>query len=478
MSRFMDLFDKDNRKLAVKVLDYYDGKSKSYLRQFLDTHRKNALNKGMVPRVRNLTKEIVDKSGMLFSGRPPTIEVWTQGADAKDDAASEAAQNLFEASNWIEFFNNFDTVVRMLKTAFVLVQFDGESRQLTFTVLSEANCAVNLDGKGQIDTLIYFTGNDGEVDTYRVWTPDLVQDLYVGTGGDETLANPVPNPYGLVPVARFHDTNIPRDGIWNPIPEDLVEINDIYNLHITDAEYAIMHSKLQTLFTNAQIQGSDVYLGSHVVDYGSALGPRVVTGGAGGGFIAGPGEAVALDGNGESIFLDYKGPTPDIKSADEVIKGWVRDYARDWSVAIEDDSSGSGQADSGFKLIVKEMPNMELRKKRQRMMEAGFQRLYSILLRISEIYKLGLAPNTTLWIKFSTPELPVDEKSTEDIWSRKIKEGRSSDVEYFMVQQGLSENEAIEKVKQLAEHRRVLKEANATGAPVVVEPNVTTRVEI
>ena len=461
MSKMMDLFDKSERELASKILSYYDGKSKPYLTQFLDLHRKNAVQKGMIARTRNLMKDVIDKSGMLFSGRPPTIEVWNIGADQANEQATAAAQDVFESASWVEFFNNFDGVVRMLKTAYVLVQFDEDSRQVIFTVLSQANAAVHVNTIGQVDTLIYFTGQDGDVATYRVWTPEVVQDLLVGPGGVETFANAIPNPYGIVPAAVFHDTNTPRDGVWNPIPEDLVEINDIYNLHITDAEYAIMHSKLETLFTNAKIQGSDTYLGATTVAYGSALGPRVVNGTIGGAFVGGPGEAVAIETNGESVFLDYKGPKPDIKSADDVIKGWVKDFARDWSVSVEDDVSGG--ADSGFKLIVKEMPNTELRKKRQRMFEAGFKRLYAVMLAISNVKGLGLVADTELIVTFSPPELPVDEKSSEDVWSRKIKEGRSSDVEYFMVQQGLSEQEAIMKVQKLAEHRRILA---ATQSPV------------
>lgn len=477
MTTFMDLFNKENRTLATKALDYYDGKSKEYLLSFLNVYRKNAVQKGLVPRTRNLTKDVIDKSGMLFSGRPPQIKVFPKGSTEIDENASLAAQDLFESASWMEFFNNFDSVVRMLKTAFVLAQYDQENNQVIFSMLGQHNAAVHAVN-GRVDTLIYFTGKDGNVDTYRVWNPVTVFDLHV-TNGDEVKLNEVPNPFGMVPVAVFHDTNTPRDGVWNQIPEDLIEINDIYNLFVSTAEYSGHHALLPTLFTNAQIQGSNglgIDPGFRQEDYGSALGPRMVTGAIGQGFVGGPGEAVAIDANGQSVFLDYKGPNPQIEPLDRVVKGWFADFARDWSVTTED-QAGNGAADSGFKLVVKEMPNMELRKKRQRMMEAGFKRLYSVLLKISEVYNLGLAPDTELFLQFSAPELPVDEKSAEEVWSRKIKEGRATDVDYFMVQHGMSREEAQEKVRQIAEDKALIAGLN-TATPAAPTDPVTTNIVI
>lgn len=467
MTKLLDLFNANARVKAIKTLAYYDGNSKEYLMDFLSRFRRNALNKGMAPRTINIMKEVVDRSGMLFAGRAPVPRVFKKGADnvTPDEVGTQNLLSVFESAQWIEFFNNFDPVVRLLKTAMVLVQHDPVTKETFFTVLTQGNCAVHTVNR-KIETLIYYTGRSGDVDTYRIWTTDLVQDMEVSSGGGEQIVNIEPNPYGLIPVAVFHDTNIPRDGTWNQIPEDLVTINDIYNLHITDSDYAIQHAKLQTLFTNAIIAGSEHTSSSQVQDYGSVLGPRWVTG-MGEGFVGGPGEVVGIDTpNGESVYLEYKGSDPKIEPLDKVIRGWFRDYARGWSVTIEGDGSGQGEADSGFKLVVKELPNQEMRKKRQRMFEAGFRELYTVLLRISEVFNLGLSADTELYMEFSAPELPVDEKVSEEIWSTKINEGRASLVDYFIVQAGMSRQEAEAKVLQLAKDKAFIAAAQAPVEPV------------
>lgn len=456
--KIIDLYDMQQRNLAKKSLDYFDGKSKSYTYHYLQQYRKNAITKGMVARTRNLVKPIIEKSGMLFAGRPPVPQVFNEGSQEINDAATLACQELFEKADYIEYYNNFDSTVRLLKTCMTLVQYDDQTGEVFFTLLTPANSAVHIVNR-EIETLIYYTGRDEsrECDTYRVWTKEVVQDVRISFGGAEYISDVIENPYGIIPVAVGYDTNLPRDGFWNPIPEDLNEIQEIYNLHITNAEYAIYHAELQTLFTNAQIQGTGGTITSYEAEYGSKLGPRMVTGLGAGGFIGGPGEAVAVETpGGESVFLDYKGPTPDIKPFDDVIKGWYRDFARDWNVTVEEDTTGSGSAESGFALVVKEIPNMQLRQKRQRMFEAHFKRLYEVLLTINEKFNLGLSPNTELFMEFSPPELPVDEKSAEEVWSIKIDEGRASNIDYYMAQQGQSREEAELTAKRVIDDNRAL----------------------
>jgi hypothetical protein len=475
-SKLTDLFDNKQRALGKRALDFFDGRSKEYTQQYLNTYRKNALGKGMKARTRNLVKPVVEKSGMLFAGKPPQLKVYPSGGIEQSDAATTQLQTLMDKLQYVEYHINFDSTVRLLKTCLTLVQYDSETGEVFFTLLSPANCAVHIENR-EIETLIYYTGRKEEVDTYRVWTKDIVQDIEVTTGSSsETVVAVTDNPYGVIPVAPGHDTNLPRDGFWNPIPEDLLEIQEIYNLHITNAEYAISHAELQTLFTNAQIQGSIGALTSQEVEYGSKLGPRMVTTTGGQGFVGGPGEAVAVETQGgEPVYLEYKGPTPDIKPFDEVITGWFRDYASDWNVTIEDDAAGNGGAVSGFHLVVKEIPNTELRKKRARMFEAYFKRLYEVLLIINDKFGIGLTPNTELYVEFQPPELPQDEKSSEDIWSIKIKEGRASHISYFMTQHGQTREEAEATVKQLVLDEALLQDAKTVAGltPPKVKPATT-----
>ena len=442
---YMDLFDKDDQHLADTFLDYYDGESKEHLIKFLQVHRKNSLRKGMVPRTRNLVKTIVDKSGMLFNGKAPKLEV--QVNEVTDDGASELVLTMLESANWVEFFNNFDKTLRMLKTCYVLVQVDPMTGDLALTCLSQKNAAVEVDLFNRLKTLVYCTGEDKDYEYYRVWHDDLTFDLRVNEQGEEEKipGTELPNPFGLIPAAVFHDTNTPREDAWNEIPSDLVEINDIYNLHLTDSEFSAMWVKMPTLFTNATIQGGTGTTMESVQHVGEAL-PRWVPS-SDVGFVGGPGTVVGVETNGDPVYLDYKGPTPDLKSLDDIVLQWVNDFASDWCVSIA--KEGNGQADSGFKLIVKELPNLELRKERQRMMEAGFRRLYRILVAVGSTIGINLPEDGVLIATFGAPELPVDEKASEEVWDLRIKSGRASRVDYLMEVKGLSLEQAVQKIAEI-----------------------------
>lgn len=444
--KYMDLFDANNKRLAAKVLDYYDGDSKEHLKVFLQDHRKNALKKGMVPRARNLVKMIAEKSGMLFNGKAPTLNVYRN--KVVDDASSAIVQTIMESADWVEFFNNFDVTLRLLKTQYLLVQVNPLTRAFVFTALDQSNSAALKDVYGALVTLIYKVADEGEDKIYRVWNQVEYFDLRVDKHGNESVmpGSVEPNPYGTIPAVSFHDTSTPRKGCWNEIPEELVEINDIYNLHVTDSEFAAMWAKQPTLFTNAKIQGGmGVTMSEQAPQYGESM-PRWVPS-SDPGFVGGPGTVVAVETDGGSVYLDYKGPSPPLMELNDIVNKWVADWAADWSVAVSQE--GNGNADSGFKLVVKELPNLELRKKRARMFEAGFHRLYKVLIAVGATLNITLPEDGELLAAFGAPELPIDEKLSEEVWSRKIAEKRATRVDYFMEVKGLSKLEAELKVAEI-----------------------------
>jgi hypothetical protein len=455
MAKFTDLFDMDDKELAEKFLDYYDGDQKEYVEKELKRIRFHTFSSGMLAaRFRNIVKMVVDKSGMLFSGKPPVMEVFV--GDTVDEAQTARAQELFESAEWIEFFTNLDPAVRMLKTTMVLPYYISEEDRLAFTLLGPHNSGVLYDELSKkVLLLIYCTGETDKGETYRVISPELYQDIEVDeTTGAETITSVEPNPYGVVITAAFHDTNTPREGFFNEIPEDLIGMNDIYNIALSDSEYSAAWGKLETLFTNATVEG----------EQGGAMVPTQIDGEAlprmrpamGAAAIGGPGKVIQINTDGvQAPFVEYKGPKPNLQPLDAMVQSWVIDFAGDWNVNAKMDQNG---ADSGFKLLVKEMPNLELRKKRQRMMEAGFKRLFKSVKTVVNFAK----PNTfsddaELYIHFGAPDLPVDEKATEEVWNLRIAANRATRVDYFMAVQGLSKPEAEKKVAEI----------DATNAPVV-----------
>jgi hypothetical protein len=447
-----DLIDCKEAELTDKLLDYYDGEQVEHLIKIMNDPnkgRKEWQSKGIIPRTRNILKMVVDKSGLLFSDKAPSLEVYA-GPNV-DENQSAKLQSFLEDLDWVEFFTNFDVVVRMLKTACILVQFDNESKKLYFSILNQQNSAVVMNkSRTAIDTLVYCTSGECEDDEdmeYRVYTVDLIQDIAVDAQGHERIIQSVPNPFGIIPLVAFHDTNTPRTDFWNEIPTDLLQINEMYNLHLTDSEYAASWAKVKTIVTNAKILADEAVTSTQEI-YGSAL-PRQVPGG-GASTIGGPGRVIQIDDSQTTngMVFDWKGPDVNLEPIDNMFNKWVADFAADWAVNVKD--ANGGVADSGFKLIVEEMPNLELRKKRARMFEAGFKRLFRVIRVVLNTYIPGVfSEDAELFAQFSAPSLPVDKTVEENLWSRKIAEGRASRVDYFMETKGMTRDEAIAKVTEI-----------------------------
>jgi hypothetical protein len=432
---------------ARKALNYYDGKQTEEILKSLsapNNFRKNWKEKGLTPRTRNITKAIVDKSGLLFNGNQPRVEVWTGGAI--NQVASQNLKDILDSIDWIEFFTNFDNQVRLLKTGLVLVQLDPINKKPILDGLHRGNSAVCIDPvTRQVTDLLMLTCDD-DSDEYRYFTLDTIYDLeYEEDAKELVIKAQFPNPYGIIPVASFHDTSTPRYGMWNIAPTDIVGMNEMYNFHLMDSEYAAAWSKVKTLFTNAEIGDSSA--GTQTwVDPTTGI-PRQVP--AQPSTVGGPGRIVMLEtGPGETPYVEYKGPDVTLMPIEEMFSQWVKDFAGDWSVRLQ--ASGDAGATSGFQLIVEELPNMELRKQRQKMFTAGFARLYKVLTFVlNGIPGIALPQDGILYVTFADPELPVDDMDQENVWSKRIMEGRASRVDYFMETEGMTKDEALAKIAEI-----------------------------
>jgi hypothetical protein len=453
----------DEAEFAAKALNYYDGKQEKEMVELLnhpEKGRKQWKKRGYIARHRNLTKMIVEKSAMLFKDAPPQLEVRLPGSDQPSVPATEAVVDLLDGTEWQETMANLDAVVRLLKTGLLLVQWDTAEGKPVFDILHRGNAAVvtNPLTKG-VDVLVQRTGCSGKAHYYRIWSAETIWDV-VELDQDVSLSATTPNTYGIVPVAVFYDTNAPRNGFWVDAPRDLVNVNEMYNLHLTDSEFAISWMKRPSLFTNCTLDGyTDEQIEVAEV-YGSVL-PRAVSRTPS--LTAGPDIAVVVGSSGgDTPFIDYKSPQIDLKPMDDVVQGWVKQTAADWSVRVRAD--GEGKATSGFQVVVEEMPNLELRQLRQRMFEAGFKRFYRQLAAVSPI---GLPVEAQLFAVFAKPNLPVDHKAEEDVWSVRIKEGRATELDYYMQTQGLSKDEAMAKWVEVCEFRQAKAKIDQLLAPEV-----------
>ncbi|MEJ7929854.1 hypothetical protein WG922_07710 [Ramlibacter sp. AN1015] len=462
---WIDLLKGDKQKDAARALNYFDGQQEKELIDVLnDPYRGRAewKRKGITPRFRNLTKMIVEKSGLLFKEAAPVLEVFKQNEVTADEAPTQFVAEELAKLEWAEFANNLDQTVRLLKTALVLVQWDADDRQLTLDILHRGNCEVVINpATRKPRALIQRYSDEGD---YAIWTLEERIFLKQSSDGAIQVTEREPNPYGVVPVAVFYDTNAPRTGFWVEQDKSIVNLNEMVNLHITDSEYSIKWSKLSTGITNMRPAGGQA--ASETI--GSGADTDAVT------VLGGPGEVVVLDSMGvESPFFKYEAPQIDLLSLDNVVNTWIQSCAADWSVKVH--TTNQTAANSGFQLMVEEMSNLDLRKQRQRMFENSFKRFYRVVSRILNVAygRNVLDEQAEMFAKFASPALPVDQAAQEEIWSKKISEGRATVIDYFMQVEGMSKEEALSKYEEI----KAFKEAAAPVAspePLIDHANSIT----
>lgn len=449
---------------AQRALDYYDGDQERHLISVLNdpnSGRRNWRVRGIIPRYRNITKMVVDKSGLLFKDNVPALVVYDENSDVPNEEKTKAVNDELYRTEWQEVLINLDVVVRLLKTAMLLVQYDSEQQELVFTILHRGNSAVVGDyNTRKINGLIYTTGDY----QYRIITNEEIVDIEYRPNVKETIiTNREPNTLGTIPVSLFYDTQLPRYGFWNYVDYSIVSLNELVNLHLTDSEYAISWAKLPTLFTNCRLQSDDSgYEQVNVIpDETHSFTPReLLTGGnyssGGNGVIGGPGRAVQLDSAGvDAPFIKYEGPKIDIKPINEVVDQWIVSVCSDWSVRI--DTGGAGRASSGFQLIVEELPNIELRQVRQRMFERGFKRLYKTIGKVLNVVRGEniFDPTSEVEVEFTLPKLPVNTFDQEKEWTEKINNGRASVVDYLMDVQQLTKQQAEKKYLEIISYNSI-----------------------
>jgi hypothetical protein len=452
--QWVDFLNTDKAVDAMKALNYLDGQQEQELIKVLNDPsrgRSKWRERGLTPRFRNLTKMVVEKSGLLFKDAPPILEVYNADEVTSNPGATALLNELFSKIEFTEFAMNFDTVLRLLKTAIVLVQWDAEEKHWCLDVLHRGNCEVVIDPRTRKPVGMIHRTSDN---SYCVWTNDEVIELTQGTAS-LGIGSREANPYGIIPIAVFYDQSTPRTGFWVEQDKSLVNLNEMVNLHITDSEYSILWSKMSTLFTNMRPAGNgqDNIEVAEVVN--SPL-PRIVPAGAlSAGYLAGPGQAVVLDSMGvDNPFVRYENPNIDLKPLNEVVDSWIKGYAGDWSVRIE--VAGQGRAQSGFQLVVEEADNLDLRKQRQRMFESGFKRLYRALATVfnTAMGTTAFPLDSQLFAQFDDPVLPVDIQVQETVWAQRILEGRATEIDYFKTVYGMTDEEAEAKFVDIVEFQK------------------------
>jgi len=452
IQEYINIFSEDESMFSRKSQDFYDSKQLTWMHKRLNDTRSNWTERGFRPTYRNLTKMICDKSGMLYKDGMPDFSVYYDDENTPDDIATETLGEYFHDSDFLEFLINLDPMVRLLKTVGILIQYDGNEDKFSFDILHKGNAIFEKIPHSQdLSFCMHLLSADNDLyDIYRVWTPEKVEDWRKQKSPAETKPEKIftmDNPYGMVPVSMYHDTNIPKSGSTNIIQKDLVNFNEDFNMYLIDIIWSAAWAMRKALFHNVPFEEDEIEDGQWTVNGTSKYPTQNATSIT----QMGPDSTVYYDSTGVEggAKLDFLGPDIPLEEIRQLYDQLTKDIAFDWSVRIR--VEGYGQVNSGFQLIVEEIPNLELRQQRQRMAERGLGRVFKLMnkMLISIKPKKIFGDDAEIYVEFAEPYLPVDPMQEDKVWLNRINNGLATKIDYFMQVQKMSRAEAEEKVKEL-----------------------------
>jgi hypothetical protein len=248
-----------------------------------------------------------------------------------------------------------------------------------------------------MNSLLYSGGgigpNGGEL--YHYWDDGKVLDLEKTSAGLTAIPRPdAAHGYKMVPAAVLFDIRPPRAGFWGKaVWQQLINFNNGINLFHTETKYNARFGAIGTLFTNM------------VIKPGQTIGPDAVV------------QVESVPGL-ENPFLRYESPSINLAQFTAWLDGFRENIGQEWGVNIK--TAGEGSADSGFKLVVEELPGLQLRKKRQKPADTFEQDMYQVCLSLSRVHNLGLVEGTKLKVTFPEPDLPVNLKEKAEIESMEL----------------------------------------------------------
>jgi hypothetical protein len=395
---------------ANKALDYYDGDQLRHLEYLLDGGRSDGrgntdsqgqtiLNggikdwraRGVYPLFVNVTKKIIDRSALSYQ-RPPERKVMV--GETLNESATDDYKAILRNARFESVMDVADSVARLLKEVILLaqpVEVENGEDKIMVNILHRGNCDVDFDFKnGTIRSLMFQSAGCGPHGgkLFHMWTTEESLDIEL-VGSKPVVVGRESHGFGIIPAAVLFDTSRPRCGFWHkPAWDEIVRLNEGTNLMHTEVKHAERFQAFPPLFTNAKMP-ADMVIGSDAV------------------------VEIQDPGGGAAIFLEYRSSDINLDEFMNWLKDLTADVADDWGVNLR--VSGGGSADSGFKLVVEEIWNLETRNDRLKAATQFERDFYQVILAISNDQNLGLPADSELLVKFPAPRLPVNEKEAHDI---------------------------------------------------------------
>jgi hypothetical protein len=438
---------------ASKALDYMDGNQYHWLVQLLNSTQgiANWKLRKVIPIVENFTKKIIERSALSYQDAP---ERCIFVGDTENAEACKKYKQYLDDCDAEEIICGLDQVTRLLKCGMLLIVWDKDEKRFFISILHRGNSDIDYDRRtGKIKSVMYTTDRKS-VNGYTVF---CYIDNFITCDMEDRPNGPVvmpgttlKNPLGFVPIAHMYDNEIPRTGFFPSSEQwqDLILFNEAFNLINTSYTWAARWQGTGLLFTNFKLAD---------------------------GTIVGPDTVLCPDDNnglsvGDQLTAEFKTPEVNIKEFSEYLNENGKRIGDSWGVNLKVGMNDNlrGNPDSGFKLIVEEIWNLELRKKRIKSAKTFEKRLYRVISRISDVYGLGLPSDGICYAEFKAPSLPVDETSAWTIAQQKMAVGVLSKVDYLKSQDAeLTDDDARAKLAEIAAEKTAAMQSITNSNPLI-----------
>lgn len=401
----------DNTVSAQRAVDFYEGDQTRLMREILSTDGrgiKHWHDRGVMNIWVNYVLDVIRQSSHTYDTQPKR-EVFT-GEDV-NEAVTDVYKNLLIDAGFEFASQGLDELSRLLKSTLLFIQFVPERNKYNFVLLGRHNSHVEWDSlTGTVTSLMYATCDAGLSggQMHRHVTPDIVTDIeFFKEDGPSSatvkIRSEEVNPYGIIPVAPLFDVRQPTSGFYGkPAWEDLVGFNEAKNMFHIEAKFGSRFGLLGMPVTNAKIAK------------GTVMSPDAIL------------EVEQTDPD-VPIFFDFKAPQVQIDAFLPWLDGLTKDIGRSWGVTF--DAEGAGSADSGFKLIVKELPNTELRQTRRKAALQFEQELFNALRTMHSVDSPSatqIPTDAKLVAEFTAPLNVVNKTEENEIRQKKVAGGTMS----------------------------------------------------
>lgn len=425
----------ERRAEAVCALDFYNYRQIDYLAA--DIAARYPAENTDIQRYKfaaPLTQSLVRQVAVCFK-ESPTITL----KDAPD-TTQQAFTDLMDKTNIYKSLKQLDKYTELTAKVGALPRWNGS--KVIIDIITPDKCYIYQDPDYPTEAIEvgYTIGQTADpnkaeqVNIYRVWTADTVEEWEINNNGLKLGAalKSEPNPYRRIPIAWF-EIDQPLDSFWLDQGNPYVALNRRINLQLTNLDIAIDFQSFSTMVT---LGLSDI----SVIPVGVTRRINI------------PAQQTSGEVQGD---VKYVTPDAKLETVWKIIQESIQWFAGIMGISTESISEGSNFS-SGFQLKLSKQGVIDRNTDKQDLYREAVRELCQLVMDTETLYgTLAFPTEASINIDFADIAVEVDPLQQEQIRAMKISNGTLDAVGCLMEDNpDLTEEEAIARIAEIKARRQ------------------------